>query len=169
MKRSACKEAINSFRVAVQNYSETIDNADDDSRFYSLEEKIAFHNLIPVLQSQLNQNYGKLEKYTKTLTKAEQVYRTAFVSGNSQQDKKKAIWSVLQDLDYMVGKLDVMSDEEFSILLKPTVSSFANQHPHRWYWGMVFGSAFGLVKGHLSEIAIGVVVAAIVAWFGLNR
>ena len=154
------------------------DNQFSDFNFYSLEEKIAFHNLIPVLQSQLNHQFGKLEKYIKTLTKAERAYGTAFVSGNSHQDKKRAIWLVLQDLDYIVGKLEGMTEEEFEILMKPKVSSsgedvlkmiFANQHPHKRYWKMIWTMVWGWVKNPLSQVIIGVIVIAIGAWLGLNR
>ncbi len=112
MNRTECKNQILNFHSAIDNYERTILNPD-----YQISPNTQKH-LIPIQQSQLNQTYGKLEKYIVKLGKNSVAYSIAFFNGD-RSEVLRAIYAVLQDLDYIVGKIDGMSEEEFENLLKP--------------------------------------------------
>ncbi|MEK7555200.1 MAG: hypothetical protein AAB516_00030 [Patescibacteria group bacterium] len=110
MTKNECKNQIISFRSAVGNYEKIILNSD-----YKLSNDTQAQ-LITIQQSQLNQTYGKLEKYIIKFTKSENAYVVAFMDYN-RQEIFKAIALAIRDLDYISGKLDSITEDEFSDLL----------------------------------------------------
>ncbi len=112
MNRTECKNQILNFRSAISNYERTILNPD-----YQISQDTQKH-LIPIQQSQLNQVYGKLEKYVVKLGKNSVAYSIAFFNGD-RSEVLRAISAVLQDLDYIIGKIEGISEEEFENLFKP--------------------------------------------------
>lgn len=96
----------------------------------AVAEIVRNHEKIASLRSKLNQSYAGLEKYIKLFGKNPELtdgvwmvaflaYETAF-SADILQRVGPSLNAVSQDLDYIIGKLKNMSDEDFGSALGKT-------------------------------------------------
>lgn len=110
MTKNECKNEIFSFKVAIDHYRRTVLN-NDNPLSWDVRSKI-----IPMQRSQLNQKYGKLEKYLgKIGGGVGQTYLVA-LGGGSHVKVISALSAVVQNLDRIIGRLDGMTEEEFADL-----------------------------------------------------
>ena len=108
MTKNELKNQIVQFKISVDNYRRAILNVD-----YSLSDD-ARSRLIEIQQSQLNQLYGKLEKYIdKVGGGIGLTYLAAFGNG-TYSDTTNTLSSVVQNLDRIIGRLDGMTEKEYA-------------------------------------------------------
>lgn len=108
MTKNECKNEIFGFKVAVENYRRTMLNNENPLPYDTQ------YRLLNTLQSQLNQKYGKLEKYIDNIGGGiGQTYLTAFGEGLIN-DTVGALSSVIQNLDRVIGRLDGMTEKDFT-------------------------------------------------------
>ena len=102
------KNQIVQFKIATENYRRIILN-ENGSLSYDVRSR-----MIELQRSQLNQSYGKLEKYIdKAGGNLVQTYLTAFGDG-TYSDTINALSSVVQNLDRIIGQLEVMTDKDYA-------------------------------------------------------
>ena len=117
MSRSDIKEKISAFRADVQKLRDLLLSSRN-----SMARIVKNHEAIDELRTQLNTCYGRLEKYITRLgnrprmsdgvhRQSYPVYSNAF-SSDVLQRSGPSLDAVLQDLDYILGKLDSLSDNE---------------------------------------------------------
>ena len=170
MKRNEFKKEIESFKIDMIEYQKVICNNEvhrDYNERFSLMEKLC---------SQLNQKYGKLEKYIdhKQISGGiGQTYLKA-IGGITDQNAVNAMSDVILNFDRIIGRLDAMSDKEFDALFILQKQEIINgvKNPHKEYFGMLFNLIWGWIKKHISEVVIGVIIivigAIVLAQFGLK-
>ncbi len=107
------KTQVSVFRSQVENYRRTFVNADYSLSSDSRERTLLIH------RAGLTQAYGKYEKYINALSKNSDVYLSAFSNNVEILDD---IDAVIQDLNYIHGKLESMGEEEFKSLFEPKSS-----------------------------------------------
>ena len=167
MKKDEFKKEIESFKADMIEYQEVVCNNEvrrDYKERLSLMEKLC---------SQLNQKYGKLEKYIDHKQISGGIGQTYLMALGSVTDSNavNAMSDVVLNMDRIIDRLDVMSDKEFDALLisqkKETIYNVKN--PHREYFGMLFGSVWDWIRSHvISEVIVAVIIAIVLTWLKLK-
>lgn len=158
MTKQDCRSAILSFKVTVTNYQRAVLNNDNHLPYD------ARARLVATLRSQLNQQHGKLQKYIYVITGGPgSAYLTAF-SDAPAQNVVSATSSVIDNLDWIIGRLDSMDEKEYRSLFKEKREAGL----HAKYWSALFSSVWSWILKHLTEVVVGVAVIALAAWFGLG-
>lgn len=171
MKRDEFKKEIEDFKNDMIEYQKVVCNNEvhrDYNERFSLMEKLC---------SQLNQKYGKLEKYIDHKQISGEIGQTYLKALGSITDTNavNAMSNVVSNIDRIIGRLDAMSDKEFDILLtlqkQETIHGVKN--PHKEYFGMLFNSIWGWIKKPVSKVVIGVIIIVIgaffLAWLGFKQ
>ncbi len=167
MTKAECKRAIQSFKFVAENYRRTLLNRDN---IYS---DIAQANLIDTLSSQLNQTYGKFEKYINEFGDGVGVSCITAFGSDEYPKRFKATSFVIQGLDRIIGRLDGMSEKEFEAVLALKKGSYNTashtstqstihdiKNPHGQYWTMLGKSVLDWFKENKIVSGIFVAVAA---------
>lgn len=163
----------------------------------SMVQIVRNHEEIAAQRSNLNKKYGSLERYIKKLGNYPMrsdvgggpypVYEVG-LSTDILQRRGPCIDAAIQDLEYMLGRLEGMTDEEYQFVINPkpkvhmvpaiNASGWAGGHigikdiknPHKQYWKMVFQKIWNWVKNNLiTEIVIGLILAFLIYIFGWNK
>lgn len=116
MNRDDFKLQVHIFRAQVENYRRAILKVPND--VYG-QEYAHYETMMNIHRSQINQAYGKIEKYIDKIGGGVgQTYLTAFGDG-SINEINSSLSSALQNLDRIIGRLDGMTDKEFEGLFSP--------------------------------------------------
>lgn len=159
MKRDEFKKEIENFKIDIIEYQKVVCNNEvhrDYNERFSLMEKLC---------SQLNQKYGKLEKYIDHKQIGGGIGQTYLKALGSITDSNaiNAMSEVILNIDRIIGRLDAMSDKEFEVLFTPqkqeTIHGVKNLHKE--YFGMLFNSIWGWIKKPVSKVVIGVIIIVI--------
>ncbi len=171
------KEKIEEFYHQIKSYRELLSQSRD-----STVQIVRNRDEINQNRSELSKKYGALSKYIKNIGNYPlrsdvgggpyPVYVTA-LSTDILQRRGPCIDAVIQDLEYILGRLESLSEEEFDFIMNPRRPEEKTSNPHREYWTMLWKQVWGWIKNHTSQIFIGVVIIVIgtiiVAWLGLNK
>jgi len=146
------------------------------------------HKEIEEMRSMLNNNYGKLEKYIIALGNSPimkdgidvySAYQNAFADDTLLR-VGPSLRTVIQDLDYILGKLEGLSEREFRKIIhqakekhnisenKPKANYWLYTSPLWLIWRLAFIAWKYRVKLILG-IGIGLIVAYLVYRFGWNK
>lgn len=117
-------QEFTSFRKDVSSYETLLHESRDD-----MADIVRNHDKIAEKRSDLTKAYAKLEKFIKIFGQNPKyhngvwpvyldVYGTAF-SSDILQRVGPCIDSVLQDLDYIIGKLKNFTEDEFNLAVNP--------------------------------------------------
>lgn len=192
MNKNQLTNEILSFRDAVSEFKQLL----LDSRDRMMPEIVRNHEKIAADRRALVRKYASLEKYLDKLGKRPRmrdgvnpeyypVYHNAF-STDILLRVGPSLEAVEQDLDYVLGKLEGMSEEEVTNSIKdspvdPKIIASAGispeqvkiQHvknPHKQYWGMLSGKVGAWILDHIvAEIIVAVIVAMILIWLGFKQ
>lgn len=215
MNKGKLTKEISAFRDEVEGFKKLLLRSRDSM----MPEIVRNHDEIAEMRRALVRKYASLEKYLDKLGKRPKmrdgvnpeyypVYHNAF-STDILLRVGPSLEAVEQDLDYVLGKLESMPEDEVDDLIKnkqladPKIIASAGggggggggpgggrggdggsvvigippdkvgiehvKNPHRQYWGMFLKSIWIWIKSHISEVVIGLIIAALAAWFGLNR
>jgi len=126
------------FRQRVQNFRDLLHQSRNDA----IPRIVRNHQQIAQMRSELNAEYGRLEKFIRKFGRnpqmADPVNRIPYaVYGNAFADDilqrvMPSLGAVLQDLDYIVGKLCGMTEDDFRQALeppKPKEGKSSKEHP----------------------------------------
>lgn len=135
------KVTISDFRGSVENYRDLLVKSRDDviPRITRNREEIER------MRKVLNGQYGRLHEYLKKLGKRPvlgepatgngyEAYGTAFSGDNLLMRVGPSINAVLQDLDYIAGRLDRMTEAELAAICYPREREAAAREETRNYW-----------------------------------
>ena len=166
MKRNEFKKEIEGFKNEMVEYQKVVCNNEvhrDYNERFSLIEKLC---------SQLNQKYGKLEKYIDHKQIGGGIGQTYLKALGNITDSSaiNAMSQVVLNIDRIIGRLDAMSEKEFDTLFtlqkQETIHSVKN--PHKEYFGMLFRPVWNWMKSHVSEVVMAVIIAVVLTWLGLK-
>lgn len=117
------------------------------------------------------QNFRRLLLESRDRISPQSVYANAF-SADILLRVGPSLDAVLQDLDYILGKLDSMSDLE----LGPLFDGHKNSYPvensgnfHKRYWKELFRRLWKWIKNPVVDLVVLLLGALLVYLFGLNK
>lgn len=192
MNKDQLTNEISNFHNAVSDFKQLL----LDSRDRMMPEIVRNHEKITADRRVLVRKYASLEKYLDKLGKRPKmrdgvnpeyypVYHNAF-STDILLRVGPSLEAVEQDLDYVLGKLEGMSEEEVTNSIKdspvdPKIIASAGippeqvkiQHvknPHKQYWWMLSSKVGTWILDHIvAEIIVAVIVAVILIWLGFKQ
>ena len=134
------KTNISEFKQKVQEFRYLLAKSRDSV----MPEIRKNHQEIAQMRSELNAGYGKLEKFIKKFGNNPRmsdgvnpivypVYSNAF-SNDILLRVGPSVDAVIQDLDYIEGKLNGMTESEFTGTLQPPKKKSSQTVPGRNYW-----------------------------------
>lgn len=173
MKKAEIKSKIEDFYEALRAYRELLSQSRD-----AMVRIVRNGPELERMRSNLNRNYGILSKYIKRIGNYPMrsdvgggpypVYEIG-LSADILQRRGPCIDAAVQDLEYILGRLEDLSEEEFDSIMIPRQQEEKVSNPHREYLKMVVNGIWRLIKDHiLASVIAGVIIAAILAWLGLN-
>jgi len=204
MNKNQLTNKISNFRDAVAGFKQLLLN----SRDTMMPEIISNHEKISADRRVLIREYASLEKYLDKLGKKPRrrdgvnpeyypVYLNAF-STDTLLRVGPSLEAVEQDLDYVLGKLEGMSEEEAINSVKdspvgPKTIAFAGggseksesvtigippekisikhvKNPHKQYWGKLLHDIWAWTREHvLATIIGGLILAFLIYLLGWNK
>lgn len=142
MTLAELKTAITEFRQRVQEYRDLM----SASRDSVMPEIVRNRQQISQMRAELNAEHGRLEKYLAKFGNNPRmsdgvnpqiypVYSNAF-SSDILLRVGPSTDAVLQDLNYIIGKLNGLTEEEFKEALQPPKKETPQPPPSTNYWHM---------------------------------
>lgn len=200
MKKSELKNKIEGFHGELKTYRELLSISRDTM------VRIVRNGLeLEEMQNNLNRKYGRLSKYIKKLGnypmrsdmggRSYPAYETA-LSADILQRRGPCIDVAIQDLEYILGRLEDMSDDEFDsifalrqldtnssriiaagdrggdgggVIIGIPTEHVTIQHvknPHGQYWGMILGKVWKTIKNPVVDLTVLLVGAFLIYWLG---
>jgi len=175
MKKEEIKSKIEGFHGAMRAYRDLLSKSRD-----AMVRIVRNGQQIEEMRSDLNRKLGALSKYIKKLGHNPYssdigggpypVYETA-LSNDILQRRGPCIDMALQDLDYIIGRLENMSEEEFDDIFSPRKhveienvvenrnGKETTTNTHKQYWGFVVSGLWGWIKDN--KIISGIIVTVI--------
>lgn len=173
MKKVELKSKIESFYEVLKAYRELLSQSRD-----AMVRIVRNGPELEKMRSDLNRNYGILSKYIKKLGNYPMrsdvgggpypVYEIG-LSADILQRRGPCIDGAIQDLEYILGRLEDLSEEEFDSIMTPRQHEQETSNSHKQYWKMLVSSVWRWIKDNiLAAVIAGVIIAAILVWLGLN-
>lgn len=187
MNKEKLAEEISVFRDKVGAFKKLLLRSRDSV----MPEIVRNHDEIASMRRALVRKYASLEKYLDKLGKRPKmrdgvnpeyypVYHNAF-STDILLRVGPSLEAVEQDLDYVLGKFESISEDELAGLLKnkeladpKTIASARTnnegvKNPHKQYWGKLLSDIWAWVKEHiLATVIAGLILAGLVYLLGWN-
>lgn len=173
MKKAELQSKIESFYESLKAYRELLSKSRD-----AMVRIVRNGPELEEMRSDLNRTYGALSKYIKKLGNYPMrsdvgggpypVYEIG-LSADILQRRGPCIDAAIQDLEYILGRLEDMSDDDLDNLLAPKPQIADEGNPHKRYWKMTLNNIWSWIKNHiLATVIAGVILAVVLAWLGLN-
>ena len=175
MKMEEIKSKIEEFHETMRGYRDLLSKSRDN-----MVRIVRNGQQIEEMRSDLNRKLGALSKYIKKLGHNPYssdigggpypVYETA-LSNDILQRRGPCIDMALQDLDYIIGRLENMSEEEFNDIFSPRKHTEVEKivenvdgketvtNTHKQYWSFVASGLWGWIKDN--KIISGIIVTVI--------
>lgn len=187
MNKEKLTEEISVFRDEVGLFKELLLRSRDSA----MPEIVRNHDEIAGIRRALVRKYASLERYLDKLGKRPKmrdgvnpeyypVYHNAF-STDILLRVGPSLEAIEQDLDYVLGKLESMSEDELTGLLKnkeladpKTIASVKTNNEnvknlHKQYWGKLLSDIWAWIKEYiLATVIAGLILAGLVYLFGWN-
>lgn len=184
MKKAEVQNNIKEFYEAMSDYRDLLSRSRD-----SMVRIVRNGSQIEEMRSNLNRKHGALSKYIKKLGHNPYssdigggyypVYETA-LSSTALQRRGPCVDMALQDLDYIIGGLENMPEEEFDTFFserqqeetKNIPGNIANKEPcaneYQQYWSFVirgllrWGSDNKIISGTIVTVIGGLILSLII-------
>jgi len=167
MTLNELKTTISEFREKVQAYRDLMAKSRDRFR----PKIVRNSQQIVQMRSELNAEYGRLERYIKIFGNNPEMndgvkpvvypaYSNAFSNGILIRVGHSTD-TVLQDLDYIIGKLNGMSEDEFREALQPRQENAPVSSINYWHRTNLLGRPWEFVKWIWQHKPIAVIITIV--------